>query len=111
VAAALTRTRKTGSQADLPAAKRHANVRGAFAWRWKVPVDGRTIVLVDDVSTTGVTLNACARTLLDGGGDGRPGAYRCASRGATAVRTAAATTSFGRSPLKRSHPPASACRR
>jgi predicted amidophosphoribosyltransferase len=67
VAAALTRTRETGSQADLPAAKRHANVRGAFAWRWKVPVDGRTIVLVDDVSTTGVTLNACARTLLDGG--------------------------------------------
>jgi ComF family protein len=67
VADALARTRRTPSQADLPAARRHANVRGAFEWRKGVPVTGRTIVLVDDVSTTGATLNACARPLLDAG--------------------------------------------
>jgi len=67
IAEALTRTRPTPSQADLPAARRHANVRGAFAWRRGVAVKGRTIVLVDDVSTTGATLSACARPLLDAG--------------------------------------------
>lgn len=67
VAVALARTRKTPSQADLPAAKRDANVRGAFAWRADVSVDGSIVVLVDDVVTTGATLNACAATLLDAG--------------------------------------------
>jgi ComF family protein len=67
IADALVRTRRTPSQADLPAARRHANVRGAFEWRRPVAVKGKTIVLVDDVSTTGATLNACARALLDAG--------------------------------------------
>jgi ComF family protein len=67
IADALVRTRRTPPQADLPAARRHANVRGAFEWRRPVAVQGKTIVLVDDVSTTGATLNACARALLDAG--------------------------------------------
>jgi ComF family protein len=64
---ALERVRATSSQTDLPAARRHANVRNAFALRRRQDVRGRIVVLVDDVSTTGATLDACARVLLDGG--------------------------------------------
>ena len=64
---ALDRVRLTASQADLPAARRHANVRGAFAHVAGVEVADRIAVLVDDVSTTGATLNACAEALLAAG--------------------------------------------
>ena len=64
---ALVRSRATRSQADLPASRRHANVRDAFSVRRGADVRGLTLVIVDDVSTTGATLNACARPLLDAG--------------------------------------------
>jgi ComF family protein len=64
---ALRRTRPTPAQADLPAARRHANVRGAFALARGARVAGSIVVLVDDVSTTGATLNACAKVLLTAG--------------------------------------------
>ena len=65
---ALVRTRRTASQADLPAGKRHANVAGAFAVATgTASIEGRVVVLVDDVSTTGATLNACAAPLLAAG--------------------------------------------
>jgi len=79
VADVLIRKRRTESQADLPAAKRPANVAGAFALRvahrsgaaakaWRgAALDGRVAVLIDDVSTTGATLNACAAVLMDAG--------------------------------------------
>ncbi len=55
------RTRATTSQAELPIDKRHANVRGAF--HCTTSLDGRRLLLLDDVLTTGATLSECARTL------------------------------------------------
>jgi ComF family protein len=64
---ALLRTKATQPQAGLSFKERHSNVRGAFECR--VDLSGRNILLVDDVMTTGATLNECARVLkLHGAG-------------------------------------------
>ena len=74
---ALRRRRSGPPQASLPAARRHANVRGAFAISrgpasalasaWPARLRNRVVVLVDDVMTTGATIDACGRVLQDAG--------------------------------------------
>jgi ComF family protein len=68
IANALRRVRRTPPQADLPASRRHGNVKDAFAAGKEVQlVLGRVVVLIDDVSTTGATLDACALVLKESG--------------------------------------------
>ncbi len=63
----LVRTRNTRSQTDLSASKRRRNVLNAFAVTSDRSLRKATVVLVDDVTTTGATLRECALTLLAAG--------------------------------------------
>jgi len=62
----LVRARETLAQSDLPLRRRAANVRDAFAVRGK-SVAGRTIILVDDVVTSGETVRQAAAALRAAG--------------------------------------------
>jgi ComF family protein len=62
----LKRTRPTLQQAGFDRPHRMENLRGAFVLRHPMPPDS-TLLLVDDVSTTGATLNACAAVLKEAG--------------------------------------------
>lgn len=61
----LVRQRETAPQSRLPWEARERNVRHAFAAQ--ADFSGRTVIVVDDVMTTGATLDAIARTLKDHG--------------------------------------------
>ena len=63
----LRRVRAGPSQIELSYTAREENVRGAFAMRRGVVLHDARILLVDDVRTTGATLNECARVLRRGG--------------------------------------------
>jgi competence protein ComFC len=63
----LMRTRPRPNKQVLSLEERWESVRGAFATRPGSQVDKKRVLLVDDVMTTGATLDACARALLESG--------------------------------------------
>ncbi|MBA4358032.1 MAG: hypothetical protein C0405_09950, partial [Desulfovibrio sp.] len=63
---ALARVRRTVPQMELDRSERAENIRGAFAARPDL-LSGRTALLVDDIMTTGSTLEECARMMLASG--------------------------------------------
>jgi ComF family protein len=66
---ALKRVKATQQQVGLDKSGRAQNVQGAFrvSGEGKAEVAGRNLLLVDDVLTSGATVDACARALLRGG--------------------------------------------
>ena len=63
----LRRTRHTQTQTSFDRAERMENLHDAFQVRNNAAVQNKHLVLVDDVLTTGSTLNECARTLMHAG--------------------------------------------
>jgi len=66
-AGALVRVRDTPQQVAMDRESRLSNVDGAFAVRERSKVTGKRVLLVDDVRTTGATLDGCARALHEVG--------------------------------------------
>ncbi len=64
---ALRRIRNTIPQVQLDHSEREKNVRGAFAVRNRQEIMDKNLLLVDDVFTTGATVNECARVLKKSG--------------------------------------------
>jgi ComF family protein len=64
----LYRVRETRSQVGLSLDERQQNVKDAFRARSKY-VAGKSVLVVDDVTTSGATLKACAAALLEAGAD------------------------------------------
>jgi ComF family protein len=62
---AIVKLRETPAQAEMPLASRAANVRNAF--RCVAKLDGKSTIVVDDVMTTGASLNELAKTLKRSG--------------------------------------------
>jgi ComF family protein len=59
----LARRRRTAPQASVAPSRRRANVRGAFRAAEHRDLEGARVLLVDDIMTTGATLNEAAKTL------------------------------------------------
>jgi competence protein ComFC len=65
----LKRRKNTKDQTNLSPQQREENVRGAFAVTQPDMINNKKIILVDDVITTGATLNECARMLKQAGAE------------------------------------------
>lgn len=66
---ALRKTTRTPRQEELGYEERLLNLWGSFGIRKGVDVEAKSILLVDDVITTGTTVSACAQTLIKAGAD------------------------------------------
>ena len=64
----ITRIKDTTSQVSLSAEDRRKNVEGAFECTGN-ELSGKNVLLIDDVCTTGATMNACAITMKESGAD------------------------------------------
>lgn len=64
---ALCKIKKTQPQVGLTKEKRKENIQGAFAVKNPLPIQNKIIFLVDDVFTTGATLEECAKVLKAAG--------------------------------------------
>lgn len=67
VAGCLERGWDAGTQTGLTAKQRIKNVRGVFQAKMKDWIEGRSLLIIDDVMTTGATANECARVLKEAG--------------------------------------------
>jgi len=63
----LRRTRYTQPQINLKFHERKKNVKNAFELRKKRTIKGKSVILLDDVATTGSTIHECAQTLKRAG--------------------------------------------
>lgn len=63
----LIKTKETPSQVELSGKERLTNLKGAFKVNGKYNLAGKTILLCDDVMTTGITLDECSKTLKKAG--------------------------------------------
>ncbi|UMX48108.1 MAG: ComF family protein [Candidatus Nealsonbacteria bacterium DGGOD1a] len=63
----LARVLETKNQADLGQAERLTNIKEAFACANNAPFKNKPVLIVDDVITTGATINECARVLSRAG--------------------------------------------
>lgn len=63
----LLKTKNNRPQTSLEADDRRANVKGAFGVRRTARIDGKIVLLVDDVYTTGATIRECSRVLREAG--------------------------------------------
>jgi ComF family protein len=61
------RSKETPPQTQLTEAERRKKVRGIFSLNPQRPIDGKRVLLIDDVYTSGATVNECSRCLKQGG--------------------------------------------
>lgn len=65
----LRRIRNTQPQSLLNAEQRKQNIKGAFAVENTEEIKGKTVLLIDDIFTTGTTVNECSKVLYESGAD------------------------------------------
>jgi predicted amidophosphoribosyltransferase len=63
----LVKVRPTAAQTSLEARERKINLKGAFQIKKNVGLEGKVVLLVDDVYTTGSTIRECSRALRKAG--------------------------------------------